>query len=584
GLDFGAKALPGEVRGVAYEDVNGDGTRNAGEPGLAGWTVFIDANSNGTLDVGESSTVTDAGGLYRFTGLEPGDYLVVEDLQSGWKRTQPSGGSYTVPLGPGDAADGKDFGVQSLPGELSGALWNDKDGDGVRDDGELPLPGWTVYLDQNANGTLDAGERSTVTNSQGGYAFTDLRPGTYLISELLPSFWRQTFPGIGYTEGLGGGPPAGTPHHAWKDHDPSTPGVIDIWYDFRAQSGFTNRITAGQKSLVQTALAMWADATKGRIKFIQNTSAPAEDIINIGTGDLAALGGTSAPGGVLALGGAVYSDDGSYSVASGVAWMDMAGKWDEVIGNGDPPGTYDYFTIASHEIGHALGLDHIEGLPWGNIMDEEYTGEKTHLSAIDRDRIRAIYGSGSDAAGGFHLPGVGPGEGVTGLDVGNQHVAPAVIKALALDFGTAESPVAAGYTRATADDGYAISRGFGWLDGVRFSVDRGTQSALNRDFVATQKSAFVVDVLNGTYRVTVTLGDARAAHDRMGVFLEGNKVASLSTAARQFVTRSFQVKVADRQLTLTLQDLGGRDQYVVLSALKVVPLVVPRIASVPLGV
>src|SRR5262249_13123209 len=131
---------------------------------------------------------------------------------------------------------------------------------------------------------------------------------------------------------------------------------------------------------------------------------------------------------------------------------------------------------------------------------------------------------------------------------------------------------------------YAISRGFGWLDGVRFSVDRGTQSALNRDFVATQKSAFVVDVLNGTYRVTVTLGDARAAHDRMGRFLEGNKVASLSTAARQFVTRSFQVKVADRQLTLTLQDLGGRDQYVVLSALKVVPLVVPRIASVPLGV
>ncbi len=41
------------IRGTKWNDLNGNGVRDAGEPGLAGWTIYVDANDDGTLDPGE---------------------------------------------------------------------------------------------------------------------------------------------------------------------------------------------------------------------------------------------------------------------------------------------------------------------------------------------------------------------------------------------------------------------------------------------------------------------------------------------------------------------------------------------------
>jgi Ca2+-binding RTX toxin-like protein len=81
--------------------------------------------------------------------------------------------------------------------EIRGTLWNDLDGDGVRDTGEAGLTTWTVFLDANSNGQLDSGERSTQTDASGNYRFDDLRPGTYTVTEVLQPAWKQTFPGVG---------------------------------------------------------------------------------------------------------------------------------------------------------------------------------------------------------------------------------------------------------------------------------------------------------------------------------------------------------------------------------------------------
>lgn len=59
---------------------------------------------------------------------------------------------------------------------------------------EPTLGGWTIYLDQNQNGRLDDGERSTVTDANGNYEFTDLPAGTYYVAEVQQSGWTQTFP------------------------------------------------------------------------------------------------------------------------------------------------------------------------------------------------------------------------------------------------------------------------------------------------------------------------------------------------------------------------------------------------------
>ena len=58
-------------------DANADHVHQQAETGIAGVTVFIDANSNGVLDSGETSTQTAADGTYSFSGLAQGAYNVV---------------------------------------------------------------------------------------------------------------------------------------------------------------------------------------------------------------------------------------------------------------------------------------------------------------------------------------------------------------------------------------------------------------------------------------------------------------------------------------------------------------------------
>ncbi len=77
------------IRGVKFEDMNGNARKDANEPGLDGWTIFIDANNNGALDLGERSGVTANGGFYEFSGLRLGTYTIAELVQSGWIQTYP---------------------------------------------------------------------------------------------------------------------------------------------------------------------------------------------------------------------------------------------------------------------------------------------------------------------------------------------------------------------------------------------------------------------------------------------------------------------------------------------------------------
>jgi len=59
---------------------------------------------------------------------------------------------------------------------------------------EPGLPNWTIYLDLNNNGTLDAGEPSTLTDANGNYAFTNLQPGNYIVREVPQTGWTERAP------------------------------------------------------------------------------------------------------------------------------------------------------------------------------------------------------------------------------------------------------------------------------------------------------------------------------------------------------------------------------------------------------
>jgi len=93
------------ISGQKFYDLNGNGVRDPGEPGLSGWTM----QANGPT--GPFTAATDVNGYYHFLNLGAGTYTVTEVPQSGWTQTAPAGGlPYTVTLAQSQQVNGQDFG------------------------------------------------------------------------------------------------------------------------------------------------------------------------------------------------------------------------------------------------------------------------------------------------------------------------------------------------------------------------------------------------------------------------------------------------------------------------------------------
>ncbi|MBX7105635.1 MAG: MBG domain-containing protein [Gemmataceae bacterium] len=195
----------GSITGTVWNDQNGDGIRAVDgtgaftEPGLEGWTIFLDTNLNGVADPGESKTLTDADGNYSFVSVPAGDYEVTEVLPASWDVAPTYDIKTTAHVTIGEASTGNDFAnFTVLNGSIRGTVWNDLNRNGIRDATlagvytDPGLAGWTVYLDLNGNTVLDAGEPSQLTDAAGGYKFADLQVGDYDVRETLPTGWETT--------------------------------------------------------------------------------------------------------------------------------------------------------------------------------------------------------------------------------------------------------------------------------------------------------------------------------------------------------------------------------------------------------
>ncbi len=207
------------IAGQKWNDVNGNGTKDVGETGLANWTIYVDKNDNGTLDVGETSTATDASGNYTLSGLLAGMYVVREVNQAGWTQTFPTVANLNkhVVFVTTFNITGKDFGNHATQnnggggegggnnlGSITGLVFNDANNNSALDVGESSLSGWVVYLDANDNGVKDLGEVSTTTASP--YLFSNLVDGSYIVREVVQDGWTQTMPvGSKYTIVISGG-------------------------------------------------------------------------------------------------------------------------------------------------------------------------------------------------------------------------------------------------------------------------------------------------------------------------------------------------------------------------------------------
>lgn len=177
-INFGN--APAGIQGTKFNDLNGNGVREPGEPGLRDVQIFIDTNNNTTVDPGEPSTLTNASGNFVFPGLLPGTYTVREISPQGFSPTTPN--PVVVTLTGTNAT--VLFGNAPVPaGQIIGCKYLDVDNDGFRDGSEPPMENVRIYIDSNNNGQLDDGEATTLTDSNGEFRFTGLPAGLYRIRE-----------------------------------------------------------------------------------------------------------------------------------------------------------------------------------------------------------------------------------------------------------------------------------------------------------------------------------------------------------------------------------------------------------------
>ena len=192
--DFGYQRQDGVVGDFVWNDLNGDGVQDGGEPGFANVTLDLigDTNGNGAIDGGEmvlATLMTDGSGFYSFTALPVGDYIVnLTDTNNVLAAYVQTGGTnpQAVSLAKGGSNLGIDFGFQRTDGSIGDFVWNDLNGDGIQDGGEPGFDNVTVDLieDTNGNGAIDGGEPvlDTQTTAGGGfYDFTSLTVGDYLV-------------------------------------------------------------------------------------------------------------------------------------------------------------------------------------------------------------------------------------------------------------------------------------------------------------------------------------------------------------------------------------------------------------------
>lgn len=189
---FDLVPLPGTVNGVVFNDADGNGIQSASEPGVAGWQVYLDTNKNGALDAGEPTTLTDPAGAYAFAGVPYGLTTVSEIVPADWVTTNPASGSRSFLQLNGAVSAGINFGNRERIGTITGTVWNDANGNGLRDAGEAGQGGATVYLDLDRDGLQSPADPTAVTSAAGSYTFTRVPTGPQTVREILDPGWIST--------------------------------------------------------------------------------------------------------------------------------------------------------------------------------------------------------------------------------------------------------------------------------------------------------------------------------------------------------------------------------------------------------
>jgi hypothetical protein len=108
--NFGAAFPTVGATGFKWLDLNGDGIRDANEPGLAGVYIYLDLDGDGRPDIGEPAAISQADGSYTLTPPRAGAFQIREVVDPGYVQTFPTSGFHNAVFDGNTPLKGFDFG------------------------------------------------------------------------------------------------------------------------------------------------------------------------------------------------------------------------------------------------------------------------------------------------------------------------------------------------------------------------------------------------------------------------------------------------------------------------------------------
>lgn len=179
---------PGNISGIAWSDLNGDGIKQNNEPVLTKIELVLEE-----CDPTKSliTITTDNDGFYNFGDLADGHYRITinkEDLGQGYDISiipgldgginndfDRSGATECKEIKYGTEYNSVNIGIVELS-SIGDFVWDDLNQNGLQDNGEPGIAGVELLLMQE-----DSVISITDTDAAGHYAFNDVYPGDYYI-------------------------------------------------------------------------------------------------------------------------------------------------------------------------------------------------------------------------------------------------------------------------------------------------------------------------------------------------------------------------------------------------------------------
>ncbi len=190
--DYRFGELGQSISGRVYVDLDRDGVDDT-EAGVSGVTVELRDATYAVV----ATTTTGADGSYVFSNFPAGSYTVSQTQPAGYGSSTPNDVAVSVPQGGFARAD---FG--ETVSTLSGAVYLDSDGNGLRGVGEtIGIPGVTITL-TGTNAASAPVSLTTTTGADGSWSFTGLLGGIYMIVETQPAAYGDSGETIGNRGGV----------------------------------------------------------------------------------------------------------------------------------------------------------------------------------------------------------------------------------------------------------------------------------------------------------------------------------------------------------------------------------------------